>query len=77
MTVNQLRKLIANLPGEMLVVTPGSDHSYDMGGARVDKAEILRNSKRGHVIAMGEYYDERNRASGTSTIEQVLVVGSG
>jgi hypothetical protein len=78
MNIGELKKLIEALPDDMLVVMPGSDHSYNVAHGGTAEAEVQR-SRRGHVMWMAEYYDERNRSFDypTSTVETVFVVGAG
>ena len=72
--IGELKKLIADLPDEMKLVTPGSDHSYDTASASVQQAEV-KYSKGGRIDYMWEYYDEGNRSYKTTKIEEVLVIG--
>lgn len=73
MKVDQLRKLIADLDGEMIVVLPGSDHSYNHATAGVVNIEVVRNP-RGHIKEMAEPgIDDEPVMDGT--IEKALVIG--
>lgn len=65
MTVNELRKLIADLPGDMLVVTNSGDHSYILAYPSVAKAV-----KEGRQLS--EWYEGE-----PGTPIDVLSVGAG
>ena len=76
MNIADLKKAISDLPDDMLVVGPGSDHSYDMVSGGVAEAEIMRN-KYGRVNYMSEYYGPTGQLEEGSTVEKVFVVGTG
>ena len=67
MTVGQLKKLIADLPEDMQIVTPGYDHSYVRAHASTCDAEC-------HAGDFYEYYNDANMVDGSFKVK-VLVVG--
>lgn len=82
-TVGELRQLIKDLPDNMIIVAPGSDHSYNLTNVQVVKAAEIKyhNDKftdgtRG-ISYMWEYYDEGNRSLKSTKIKDVLLVGYG
>ena len=77
MNIKDLKEMIKDLPDEMQVVVPGSDHSYYKGSAGVAQAEIMYGKNGKHIQDMWEYYDEGNRSYKTTKIENVFVVGAG
>jgi hypothetical protein len=40
MNLEQFRKITANLPGNVSIVVPGADHSYNRGVAKVVKGVV-------------------------------------
>lgn len=66
-TVNDLRVLIADLPGEMFVLVPGGDHEYFM--ASVGVADVWREDPKRGPPQFAECNNEG------STNDQAFVVG--
>ena len=73
MTVKDLREYLGQLPDDMLVVMPTSDHHYEVArNISVEPSEIKRQG--GKVLWLCEYYDEGNRSQKTTKIQDVLVI---
>ena len=70
MTVGELKEKIKGLDEKVLVVTRGSDHTYDPSRfGRQDKAEDLETG------LIFEYFNEESRSLKTSKIIDVFVIG--
>lgn len=66
-TVRELEEKLKTLPADLLIVVPGSDHSY----RRVDCALVGNAGKIRDYI--GEWWDEEHAQEGEEKIE-VLVI---
>lgn len=72
-TVGELKDFIRNLPDDLLIVTSGSDHSYNLGVvANEEKAEF--DPKTRTMPNMWEYWDEGNKNKKSNKVIDVLVI---
>lgn len=73
MKVEQLKKLLANVPDSYDVVVSGFDHSYLKVGnsTGVVKAEMHSNRK------LSEYYDDANKGDPTNPVIEVFWIDDG
>ena len=67
MNVKQLKSIIEDLPDDMIVVTPGSDHTYNEAGAVPDTAQYHRG-------LYSEYHDDYGIDEPGATLQEVLVI---
>jgi hypothetical protein len=69
-TVGELKDFIRNLPDHLIIVTSGSDHSYNLGvTVNEEQAEIDPKTKE-----MWEYYDEGNKNKKSNKVIDVLTI---
>lgn len=70
MTVGGLKKMLEGLDDSMIVVTEGSDHSYNYSDAVVTEAWMcLDKPNRGHLY---EYYGAEYAGEGEGQVVKVL-----
>ena len=69
MNVGQLRKALEGVDDDVLLVVPGSDHSYREARVQQDKAEVFEGGY------LGEYFGEEYASEDRLSVKPVLVVG--
>ena len=68
-TVRQLRELIKDLPGDMVILTSGSDHSYNKADVYLVDAAFRAESRW-----WSEYFGDESLDSGEEKMQGLLVI---
>ena len=70
-TIGQLKKMFVeeNIPDDTVIVTSGSDHSYQHVQASIEEAELDLKSR-----LMWEYYDKDSKNKKSNKVISVLVI---
>jgi hypothetical protein len=72
MTVGALKEILKTVPDDTVIVTSGSDHSYEPVGQFQASMVTAEYVKKSHYF--GEYWDDDSMSPGAVKIE-VIVIG--